>query len=329
VIHLGRATISAMLVLGVLAGCSGPSRRPPSALSADHRVSGPESPRALRAYPFEYAELPVLSPVPIGGDKDGASFAFLPGKDGPELHMTGDLVAEIEVGVPPAQEELARNVAGHSRPYYHVFRQTDETGPFEWSAARGAGPICGRGAPPGRARWQGFVHRSRTPKGIAYRCFEGPFDPEKCAARADRAFGVTARPLVGDALFGFRAPDGVCSALTLAHEEKLVVVGPRPLWMASTAPLLFRAVDGHRSFARVAVPVARATSASAVVDTYLDDVSIPGGAPGVDRSGSTYSLSVEVVWASSAAAPTAVGFASVLTGDTSGLRPEDLERSAD
>jgi hypothetical protein len=319
--------MATMLALGMLAGCSGGrGPRPPSTLSAgDHRVSGPESPRALRAYTIDYAELPVLAPVPLGGDTDGAFVAFLPGRDGPELHMTGALVAEIEVGVAPTPVERARK--GAARPssggYYHVFRQMDETGPFAWTPARGAGSICGRGAHPGRARWQGYVHRSRTAKGIAYRCFEGPFDAEKCEARADRAFGVTARPLVGDALFGFRAPDGVCSPLTLAHEENLVVVGPRPLWMGSTAPLLVRAVDGARSFARVVVPVARFTSALAVVDTRPADVSMLGGAAEVDRSASTYSLSVEVVWASSDAAPAAVGFASVLSGD---VHQEVLER---
>ena len=41
---------------------------------------------------------------------------------------------------------------------------------------------------------------------VPYLCYEGPFDPETCSARADRAFGVTARPLVGDAVYGFRAP---------------------------------------------------------------------------------------------------------------------------
>jgi hypothetical protein len=71
----------------------------------------------------------------------------------------------------------------------------------------------------------------------------------------------------------------------------------------------------------VVVPVVRATSASAIVDTRPADVSVLAGDSEIDRSPAIYSLSVEVVWASSDPAPSATGFASVFGGDTSELRP--------
>ncbi len=202
--------------------------------------------------------------------------------------MTGALVAEIEIGareVPTSEGDIDLGPGGRKRDagsrvrHYHVFRQVDETGPMAWSPAAGAMHLCGHAASPGRARWQGYLHGSRTAEGLDFVCYEGPFDPRTCSATAERAWRVKARPLVGGAVFGFRVEDGECSPPTRTHAERLAVVGPRPLWIGSTAPLALHRVEGERSFARI-VPVSRAESASALLDVRPEDLRRFRGDPG-------------------------------------------------
>jgi hypothetical protein len=97
-----------------------------------------------------------------------------------------------------------------------------------------------------------------------------------------------------------------------------VIVGPRPVWIGSSAPLAIHNASGPRSFARIVVPVSRALAASVVLDTRAEDVGIFRG-DAARREPALLSFSVDVVWAKSAPAPSAVGFVSVLTGDPAAL----------
>jgi hypothetical protein len=318
----------AAAALALVAGCSSADGLQTATRSArgEHRRASaePEGPRTLEAFPFDYAALPSLERVPLTADLPSSSWSFRPAQSGAELNMTGPLVAEIEIGshttANKGDMDLGGTDRGHrasSDRYYHLFRQADETGPFGWTAAPGAGDLCGHGRQRGRARWQGYVDKGRTAKGLDYVCYEGPFDPETCGAEAERAWRVTARPLVADAVFGFRVADGECSPPSLPHEERLAVIGPRPIWIGSTAPFALHRTSGARSFTRVAVPIARAGAASAVFDVRPQDVELFRA--GEVKHGSPWliSYSVEVVWPVSDAAPSAIAFSSVLSGNTS------------
>src|SRR5262249_47836868 len=158
------------------------------------------------------------------GDLESSTIAFEPGQNG-VLEMTGGLIAEIEVGSylgPVAEIDLEPYPGASSREsggsYYHVFRELGERGPSLRTPARGAGPLGGPAAVPGRARWQGYLHDGRTEEGLVFVCYEGRFDPRTCRAKADRAFRVVARPVAGGVAFAFRTRDGECSAPTLIHE---------------------------------------------------------------------------------------------------------------
>jgi hypothetical protein len=322
-------------ILAITVGCFSGSLRPGSGPTGDTRLSStaPLGPTAIEAFPFDYASLPMLTPVPITPDLESAYLAFLPGKDGPELRMAGGLVAEIEIGrrrIPDEEIEPSivsrRPVPRRPDPLYRIFRDVDETGPFTWTLARGAGRLCGGSSGSNLARWQGYVHRGRSAEGLAFFCYEGTFNPRTCSVKAERAWQVRARPLVGDTVFGFRERDGMCSDPTLLHQERLALIGPRPVWIGSTAPLWARAADGVPSFARILVPVSRALSASAVLDTRERDIRIFRGDVSSLASGGldVLSLSVEVVWAKADPSPAAIGFTSVLSGNTAAMSQSDL-----
>jgi hypothetical protein len=288
------------------------------------------SAQVLRVSPFDYTALPALESVRVTGDLESSTIAFQPGQNG-VLEMTGSLVAEIEVGsylgpVAGFDLEAYPGVSGReSGAYYHVFRELDERGPSLLTPARGAESLCGPAAVPGLARWQGYLHDSRTEDRLVFVCYEGKFEPRTCRANAERAFRVVARPVAGGAAFAFRARDGECSAPTLIHEERLAIVGPRPLWLSSTAPLALRRTEGGRSFARVLVPVGRPLSSSVVIDVRPSDARLFGSNLGRLRDPMVFSISVEVVWARSDPAPTATAFVAAISAhDTSELNASAL-----
>lgn len=171
------------------------------------------------------------------------------------------------------------------------------------------------------------MHESRTDEGLEYLCYEGIFDPDTCSARAERAFRVKARPLVASTIYGFRAEDGVCSPPSRRRAQKLALIGPRPLWIGTTAPLSMHEPEGPRSFSRILVPVARAISSSIVVHARPSDVRIFGAeAPGGSLP-EVLSYSVEVVWARSDPAPSAVGFLSTIAGSDETMNERTLSGS--
>jgi hypothetical protein len=330
--------VLAAAALALAAGCSKPGGLQTLELRgpSENRLSSsaPVGPQTHEAFPFDYQALPALQPVAVTANLPSSSLSFLPTKDGAELNMTGPVVAEIEIGVHTTASPEDMDLGGTDRQrgqrgnrgnrYYHLFRQADETGPFAWAPAPGAGELCGRGRERGRARWQGYVHKSRTAEGLDYVCYEGTFDPTRCSATAERAFRVTARPLIADTVFGFRLEDGVCSPPSMPPEERLAIVGPRPFWIGSTAPFSIRGATGVRSFTRIVVPIGRAKASSAVVDVRPEDVQmfradvVHHGDPWL------YSYSVEVVWGPSDLAPSTIAFSSVLSGNTSKMEARAL-----
>jgi hypothetical protein len=276
-------------------------------------------PQVLRVSPFDYAALPVLESVPVTDGLESSAIAFWPGLHG-VLEMSGSLVAEVEVGsyLGPVSEIDVETYPGTSSrqsgsTYYHVFRELDERGPLLRTPAKGGGPLCGPVAVHGRARWQGYLHHGRTEEGLVFVCYEGSFEPRTCSAKADRAFRVVAHPVAGGAAFAFRTRDGECSAPTLIHEERLALIGPRPLWLSSTAPLALHRAEGERSFARVLVPVERSLASSIVIDVRPSDARLFGSELGNPRDSMVFSVSVELVWARSDPAPTATAFVAAMS----------------
>ena len=178
--------------------------------------------------------------------------------------------------------------------------------------------------------WQGYAPHGSPSGELTYVCYEGPFDPHACRAKASRAWRVAAPKLAVGGVFAFRAKDGACSPvsrLLVGHEERLEVVGPRALWLGSSDPHSIHREEIDGSFSRLTIPVWPGGAGSAVLDVIGSEIRTPGEVLGAPNGTSVFSYSFEVVWPERETAPSATAFVSGLSGDAQSMAAPPVQQN--
>ena len=110
--------------------------------------------------------------------------------------------------------------------------------------------------------------------------------------------------------------------------EKLEVIGPRSIWLGSTASTDGQHVPLAQPFARVVVPVSRGSTATAVLDVSGDDLKAFQGSPGAALADAkVVSFTFDLVWPQADSLPSAVAYMSALPGVPEQLVPPPEART--